>query len=338
MWTYLRLSVLSLALWTFPLLSQGAVVCGSFSHVEGDVTFQIKDKGEGWESAELGGKICPGATVATTSSGRASIKFPGGEELHISPKSQLLIAAMESDAAQKKKKALMNLLNGKVRANIPPGSYKSSSTQFRIKSETAVAGVRGTQFVMSYSAQSRRSEVVTLRGAVEVGRPAGRGFGYTNPVLVRPGQKTTATPQAPPAPPVDLPADEFKNVDDSTASTGDAPSDTDSSEPVNAGPAETDTSSDTASEPATSPAEPVAQEPAERSEPADRREPASAPPPPTMVAPADLAPPPDALSPDLLLNRPIGNQLPPPVVCEFCDDRILDGPARIKLKVRRGDN
>src|SRR5690606_39235083 len=120
--------------------------------------------------------ICPGGAVATSSSGRASIKFPGGEELHIAPKTQLVISAMESDATQKKKKALMNLINGKVRANIPPGSYKSSSTQFRIRSETAVAGVRGTQFVMSYSAQSKSSEVITLRGQVEVGRPVGNSF------------------------------------------------------------------------------------------------------------------------------------------------------------------
>jgi hypothetical protein len=25
-------------------------------------------------------------------------------------------------------------------------------------------------------------------------------------------------------------------------------------------------------------------------------------------------------------------------VCEFCEDRIVDGPARIKLKVKRGTN
>src|SRR5690606_37445110 len=117
---------------------------------------------------------------------------------------------MESDVSKKKKKALLNLLNGRVRANIPPGSYKSSSTQFRIKSETAVAGVRGTQFVMSYSSSSRRSEVITLRGTVEVGKPTGRGFNFINPVMVRPGQKTVATPQAPPAPPIDIPADEMK--------------------------------------------------------------------------------------------------------------------------------
>src|SRR5690606_28070150 len=149
-------------------------------------------------------------SVATSLSGRASIKFPGGEELHISPKSRLVISAMESDEAEKKKKALMNLLNGKVRANIPPGSYKSSSTQFRIKSETAVAGVRGTQFVMSYSSQTKQSEVVTLRGAVEVGKPTGRGFGFSNPVMVRAGQKTIATPQAAPSAPIDIPAEECK--------------------------------------------------------------------------------------------------------------------------------
>lgn len=291
--------------------AQAQSSCGTFSHVEGDVKFVPKKSTTQWIAAETGQSICAGGSIATASNGRATVQFSGGEQLHISPSTRLLVAALNTGPKAEKKKALMNLINGKVRANIPPGSYKTTESQFRIRSETAVAGVRGTQFVMSYSQKTRTSEVVTLSGQVEVGQPTGRGFGFINSVMVRPGQKTTATPTAPPAPPIDLPVEEIQGVDEGSSAAA-APEASSSPE-----------------------ADPPEGSQASHSE--TPREPASTL--PSMVSAEDLAAPPEGLigPSDLMLHDPIHNQLPPPVICDFCEDRISEGPARLKIRVRRGN-
>ena len=62
-----------------------------------------------------------------------------------------------------KKKILINLIYGKLRANVQKDSYKNTpDNQFRVKTKTAVAGVRGTQFLTSFNQQSGLSEVVTF--------------------------------------------------------------------------------------------------------------------------------------------------------------------------------
>src|SRR6185369_15512696 len=63
--------------------------------------------------------------------------------------------------------SLMNLLVGKARAAVSH-YYGAAGTSYQVQTPTAVAGVRGTEFVISYDAERDVSEVVGIHGFVQV--------------------------------------------------------------------------------------------------------------------------------------------------------------------------
>ena len=66
-----------------------------------------------------------------------------------------------------KAKSFMELLQGKVNA-VVSDYYHRAGNSYEIKTVTAVAGVRGTEFSMSYNPDQDVTEVVGISGHVEV--------------------------------------------------------------------------------------------------------------------------------------------------------------------------
>ena len=118
-----------------------------------------------------------------------------GNEINISPDSKFTIDTYDYDVASNKKKVLMILLKGKVRAttreeNMYADKAKDGvANSFLIKTMSAVAGVRGTDFLVSLDNETQKTEVTTFRGNVEVGLP-GEGSTIRNSVQVAAGQRT----------------------------------------------------------------------------------------------------------------------------------------------------
>lgn len=82
---------------------------------------------------------------------------------------------------------LLNLYYGKIRSFFnPPSDQKSKSNQthFRIRTPTAVAGVRGTDFYVGFEPNKRLTKQATLKGSVEVTQTR-----TGQKVLVRNGQQ-----------------------------------------------------------------------------------------------------------------------------------------------------
>ncbi|MDP2806631.1 MAG: OmpA family protein, partial [bacterium] len=84
--------------------------------------------------------------VVTDSTGRAEITFDNGSRVRINPSSDLVIEEQSWETGNKKAQIGLNLIAGKAYARISKLGDKKES--FALGTPTAVAGIRGTEFVV----------------------------------------------------------------------------------------------------------------------------------------------------------------------------------------------
>jgi hypothetical protein len=169
---------LVLAAFFFGVRAQ-ASSCGSLAAVQGNVDVLRNQQKAGEESTRFvvnGKNFLPlecDDIVVTRGQSVAKIILANGK-ISMGPDSRIEIAGVSGSVARPDV-ALVNLAYGKVRALIqkkaketeePKASGPQSS--FSIKTHTAVAGVRGTDFFVSYDPNSFATDQATLTGKVEV--------------------------------------------------------------------------------------------------------------------------------------------------------------------------
>lgn len=154
--------------------------------VKGDIKVTTKDGKT--EAAKVGKKVSQGDTITAGADARAKIVMSDKNVINVSPDSKIIIEKYENSGD--KKNVELNVVYGKVRAAVEQ-KYDGEKSKFNIKTPSAVAGVRGTDFMMGYNAGTKVSQVVTFSGSVAVGTP-GPGGSIRNPVFVQPGQMTEA--------------------------------------------------------------------------------------------------------------------------------------------------
>lgn len=182
-----------------------AADCGVFKVVKGDVTFKKSGK-PSYKKARKNKKVCQGDTVKTADSGRTKIVMADKNEINVSPNTEMIIESYKSG-----KQAVLNVLNGKVRSDVKNKYKDNKQSHYRVKTKSAVAGVRGTEFLASYDAVSNQSRIVTFEGQVAVGQMNGEKF--IPQVVVRPGQFTSNRPGTAPHAARDLPPAELAKMD-----------------------------------------------------------------------------------------------------------------------------
>ncbi|MDO9067339.1 MAG: FecR domain-containing protein, partial [Deltaproteobacteria bacterium] len=84
------------------------------------------------------------------STGRAEITFDNGSRVRINPSSDLVIEEQSWETGNKKAKVGLNLIVGKAYAKVSSAAGKKES--FSLGTPTAVAGIRGTEFVVESQA------------------------------------------------------------------------------------------------------------------------------------------------------------------------------------------
>ena len=133
--------------------------------------------------------------ILTDNDSKLKIQFTKTkDELHINANSNIFIQhylhPTDLEENPEYKKTLIKLDLGKIRIRVSPGpeKYDRVKNTFEIKTKTAVAGVRGTDFVMSYDEVTKASGLQTLTGAVEL---SAQNASETNglPVLVTAGEE-----------------------------------------------------------------------------------------------------------------------------------------------------
>jgi hypothetical protein len=176
--------MLALGAITRPLAAQEAVA--EVVRVRGQV-----NKTSGTERTPLaaGSPLAVGDTVVTADGAKVDLRFVDGSLLTVGPSSQVRISHYAPATGNGQGEALMSLLSGIVKLIVNDGSHWS---RFAVESETAVASVRGTEWLVD--AGPGTTAVFVLRGSVEVaGRDSQDGL-----VTLGPGQGTDVRESTPP--------------------------------------------------------------------------------------------------------------------------------------------
>ena len=203
-----------------PSLSWAQTIHGVFRVVKGDIKVISKSGQE--TKAKIGQKVFPSDRIRAGVDSRAKIVMVDKNELNISPDSEIVIENYQFKPEENKKNVLINVLYGKVRTKVE--QKYDGENKFQIKTPTAVAGVRGTDFITGFNRIERRTLIITFEGKVEFGQ-LGPGGAILNPVIVKVGETTSVVGNAPPAPPIEIPQNELQEMDKNTdAAKAPAPS------------------------------------------------------------------------------------------------------------------
>lgn len=147
--------------------------------------------------ASIGATVALGDEVRTGRPGRVRLVFRDESTVVVSDDSQLTVDEQVFNPDQGQVKSLLGLVQGKVSAAVGE-YYHRQGASFEVKTATAVAGVRGTEFIVSYDVVQEVTEVVGISGQVIVhslADPTGPG------VLVTASEATTVERNKPPSAP-----------------------------------------------------------------------------------------------------------------------------------------
>lgn len=117
------------------------------------------------EKARIGTKVINGTVVRTGPDGKARVVFPNGDHIVVSPASSVGIDWKNTKNENEENGTALTVAYGKLRAMVSKDGPRKGT---QVKTPAAVAGVRGTDFFVSYSPAKETSEVSVLRGEVEV--------------------------------------------------------------------------------------------------------------------------------------------------------------------------
>lgn len=167
---------------------------GTVAAVEGEVEIE---RAANAVEAQVGTAVHQGDVLVTGPDGKLRVVFQDDSVLTLSSDSRLTVDDSVFEPAQRTARSLFGLVQGTVNAAVSQ-YYRLRGNAYEIHTETAVAGVRGTEFTVSFDPKTERTEVVAIEGTVQVHAvrdPQAPG------VLVRAWEATVVDPDGPPAAP-----------------------------------------------------------------------------------------------------------------------------------------
>jgi hypothetical protein len=171
------------------------------SYVQGNV-FTRKQGVSNWQSATLDQVLTIQDEVVTDSLSRAEITFDNGAKIKLLPRSDIVIIKQAWNEREGAGDTELKLMMGRTLSRV--AKLRNSKERFSVATPTAVAGIRGTEFIVEQRPdktallsvwESNVSWQGQVAGSMDKDIPSGKGC------LCRYGQQ--------PEPPVDLPAPPF---------------------------------------------------------------------------------------------------------------------------------
>lgn len=160
--------LISAAACLFCLRAFAAEDVAVLSYAQGDVKVKYNDESS-WDKYELNATLQVGDSIKTGANSKARIVLEDGASLLIGPLSMFTISSVTIDDATEKQNASFSLDSGKVRSNV--NKLGTAGSTFEVKTPTAVAGVRGTDFMVEIDPDTEDSDVTVFDGEVEFGSP-----------------------------------------------------------------------------------------------------------------------------------------------------------------------
>jgi hypothetical protein len=140
----------------------GAVQVPKATFIKGDV--QAGPVGA-LKKLKRGSTIDAGSIVKTADGARAELTFPDGSVVRIGPASELKLDAAAFDGKTKTVKVDAEVVGGQAWAKV--ATLVGNDAQFKVKTQNAVAGVRGTVFCVNVDEDA--TVVKVYNGSVAVG-------------------------------------------------------------------------------------------------------------------------------------------------------------------------
>lgn len=131
--------------------------------IKGDVQAGPAD---GLKKLKRGSTIAVGSVLKTGEGARAELTFPDGSVVRIGPSSELRIDAASFDGKTKTVKVEAEVVGGQAWAKV--ATLVGNDAQFKVKTQNAVAGVRGTIFRVNIESDDA-TVVKVYNGSVAVG-------------------------------------------------------------------------------------------------------------------------------------------------------------------------
>lgn len=135
---------------------------GNVSKGSGAIYFKAKAEKK-WAAAVVGTEINQGDRIKTGKGGRIELELQDGSRLAIGNNTEMEITRFLLDKDKNKRGATIFLVQGKLRAIVAKFTGK---TDMKIKTPTAVAGVKGTDFIVMN--QGKANVLFGNEGAIEV--------------------------------------------------------------------------------------------------------------------------------------------------------------------------
>ena len=150
----------------FVLLARASLAqgIGSVALIEGTVEV---GRGSTWTPANMGTTIAVGDQIRTDAGGRVRIVFQDGSVLNIGTNTQVSIEQQSTDTDKGIWSSRFRLLKGRIRPLVGD-YYQKPGALSEIETPTAITGVRGTEFIMTYDPVGDVSQVVGVTGTVAV--------------------------------------------------------------------------------------------------------------------------------------------------------------------------
>jgi hypothetical protein len=117
-------------------------------------------------AVKLNDGVQVGDVIRTRSLSKAQITFEDNSTLTISPESRVAIEAYMFDAGKNKRNAVVQLFQGLAHVAVSK-IFKAAEPDFVVKTQTAIMGVRGTDFGVRIYPNS--SDVLNFEGLLQVG-------------------------------------------------------------------------------------------------------------------------------------------------------------------------
>jgi FecR protein len=177
-----------------------AAAVGRLTLVEGQVDL-LKEGNLPAVAVKVGDPVGPKDVIRTKSMSRAQITFIDDSTLTISPESRIAIEEFKFDEALQKRSAVLKIFQGLALAVVNK-VIKAEEPDFVVKTHTAIAGVRGTEFGIRLSPNS--STILNFKGSTQVGNisPQMNRYNWNDGsnrwVLLKDMQGTTVARNMPP--------------------------------------------------------------------------------------------------------------------------------------------
>ncbi len=141
------------------------------SYIQGKVQLKFNDEKD-WGEAVLNAGLQEGDSIKTGTDSKARIVLEDGASIFIGPLSVFTVGKVTEDDETSARNSTFMLESGKARSNV--NKLNTPDSTFEIKTPTAVAGVRGTDFMVEVDPETDGSSVTVFDGEVEVGDTEGR--------------------------------------------------------------------------------------------------------------------------------------------------------------------